>query len=60
MSEVLGNWNVYVPNAAYLTQRGGTFLFDAQGNLLYQHSDRGVLGFAENMSQPLVFLEKSL
>jgi hypothetical protein len=54
MTEVLGNWKTYVPNSAYLTQRGGTFLFDRQGNLLYEYRDRGILGFAENMSIPLV------
>ncbi len=58
MSEVLGNWQVYVPNAAYLTQRGGTFLFDDRENLLYKYCDRGVLGFAENMSLPLAFLDR--
>ena len=57
MVEVLSHWNTYVPNPAYLTQRGGTFLFDAQGKLLYQHRDRGILGFAANMSCPLSFLE---
>ncbi len=56
MTEVLGHWKTYVPDAAYLTQRGGTFLFDAQGKLLYEHRDPGVLGFAENMSNPLAFL----
>jgi AhpC/TSA antioxidant enzyme len=56
MAEVLGNWNNYVPDPTYLTQRGGTFLFDAQGELLYEHRDRGILGFAANMSQPLSFL----
>lgn len=56
MTEVLSNWQTYVPNAAYMTQRGGTFLFDRQGNLLYEHRDRGILGFAENMSRPLAFL----
>lgn len=56
MAEVLGHWKTYVPNAAYLTQRGGTFLFDGQGNLLYEHRDRGILGFAANMSDPLSFL----
>ncbi|CDN10205.1 hypothetical protein RintRC_1509 [Richelia intracellularis] len=57
MTQVLSNWNTYVPNASYLTQRGGTFLFDTQGNLIYEHRDRGILGFAENMSNPLFFLE---
>jgi AhpC/TSA antioxidant enzyme len=56
MSEVLANWQTYVPDATYLTQRGGTFLFDAQGQLLYEHRDRGILGFAANMSRPLSFL----
>jgi hypothetical protein len=56
MVEVLSNWQTYVPNAAYLTQRGGTFLFDSQGQLLYEHRDPGILGFAANMSQPLSFL----
>ncbi len=58
MTEVLSNWNTYVPDSSYLTQRGGTFLFDAQGELIYQHRDRGILGFAENMSNPLSFLDE--
>lgn len=56
MTEVLSHWRTYVPQDTYLTQRGGTFLFDAQGNLLYEHRDRGILGFAKNMSRPLDFL----
>ena len=56
MTEVLSNWSTYVPNSAYLTQRGATFLFDSQGNLLYKHSDPGILGFAENKSNPLSFV----
>jgi hypothetical protein len=56
MVEVLSNWQTYVPNSAYLTQRGGTFLFDSKGQLLYEHRDKGILGFAANMSQPLSFL----
>ncbi|MDY7049943.1 MAG: peroxiredoxin-like family protein [Microcystis panniformis WG22] len=56
MTQVLGNWSTYIPDSSYLTQRGGTFLFDNQGNLLYEHRDGGILGFAENMSYPLAFL----
>ena len=56
MTEVLSNWNTYVPNATYLTQRGGTFLFDAAG-MVYEHRDRHILGFAANMSNPLSFLD---
>lgn len=56
MAEVLGHWQTYVPDASYLTQRGATFLFDCHGELLYQHRDRNILGFAENMSYPLAFV----
>jgi AhpC/TSA antioxidant enzyme len=56
MTEVLSHWKTYVPDAAYLTQRGGTFLFDSEGNLFYEHRDRGILGFAADMSDPLSFL----
>ncbi|QKD81519.1 hypothetical protein HPC62_04360 [Thermoleptolyngbya sichuanensis A183] len=57
MGEVLRHWKTYVPDAAYLTQRGATFLFDAQGELLYEHRDRAILGFAKTMSNPLQFLQ---
>lgn len=56
MAEVLSHWKTYVPNSAYLTQRGASFLFDAEGNLLYEHRDRAILGFAADMSNPLSFL----
>lgn len=56
MGEVLGKWNTYVPDSAYLTQRGATFLFDTQGNILYEHRDPGILGFAADKSNPLSFL----
>ena len=58
MREVLSNWNTYVPDASYLTQRGGTFLFDESGELLYEHRDRNILGFAANMSNPLSFIDE--
>ena len=56
MGESLSQWRTYVSNPTHLTQRGATFLFDAQGELRYEHRDRGLLGFAANMSQPLAFL----
>lgn len=56
MTEVLSNWKTYVPQSVYLTQRGGTFLFDKAKSLLYEHRDVAILGFAENMSCPLSFL----
>ena len=56
MIEVVSNWNSYVSDETYLTHRGGTFLFNGQGNLLYEHRSQGILGFAANMSRPLSFL----
>ena len=58
MAESLSQWNTYVTDARYLTQRGATFLFDVQGELLYEHRDRGILGFSDNMSRPLSFLKE--
>lgn len=58
MVEVLKYWRTYVPDDEYITQRGGTFLFNKQGELIYEHRDKGILGFAENMSNPLTFLRK--
>lgn len=57
MVEVLTNWRTYVPDDQYITQRGGTFLFNHEGKLIYEHRDKGILGFAENMSNPLVFVK---
>ncbi|MEM9768762.1 MAG: peroxiredoxin-like family protein [Cyanobacteria bacterium P01_D01_bin.71] len=56
MTEVLSHWSTYVPDARYMTQRGGTFLFNAAGELLYEYRDSGILGFAETMNYPLSFL----
>ncbi|BAQ60809.1 hypothetical protein GM3708_1215 [Geminocystis sp. NIES-3708] len=58
MIEVLKHWRTYVPDDQYITQRGGTFLFNKGGELIYEHRDKGILGFAENMSNPLTFLTK--
>lgn len=58
MGEVLSHWKTYVPNSAYLTQRGATFLFDAEGHSLYEHRDRAILGFASDKSYPLSFLSR--
>lgn len=56
MTEVLSHWSTYVPDARYMTQRGGTLLFNQAGEVLYEYRDRGILGFAENLSYPLDFL----
>jgi hypothetical protein len=60
MVEVLGHWRTYVPRDAFITQRGGTFLLEADDTLLYSHRDRGILGFSATMNRPLAFLEPFL
>lgn len=60
MVEVLGRWRTYVPSDDYLTQRGGTFLLEADNTLAYEHRERGILGFSETMARPLQFLEPFL
>ena len=60
MAEVLAHWRTYVPRDDFLTQRGGTFLLEADDTLLYSHRDRGILGFSETMARPLSFLDPFL
>lgn len=57
MGEVLGHWRTYVPRDDFLCQRGGTFLLDGDDRLLYEHRDRGILGFSATMNRPLAFLD---
>ena len=60
MAEVLGHWRSYVPRDDFLTQRGGTYLLEADDTLLYSHRDPGILGFSATMARPLSFLEPFL
>ena len=60
MAEVLGHWRTYVPRDDFLTQRGGTYLLEADDSLLYSHRDPGILGFSATMARPLSFLDPYL
>jgi|OM-RGC.v1.007946836 hypothetical protein len=60
MGEVLGHWRTYVPTDDHISQRGGTFLIDEDGFLLYEWRDTHLLGFAADMAMPLAFLEPYL
>ena len=60
MREVLSHWRTYVPRDDFITQRGGTFLIDADDSLLYSHRDAGILGFSATMNRPLAFLDPFL
>lgn len=57
MVEVLGRWRTYVPCDDFITQRGGTYLLETDDSMLYEHRDRGILGFSSTMARPLQFLE---
>ena len=56
MVEVLSNWDGYVSNPLAIAQRGGTYVFDEAGALLYEYRHRGVLTYSETMARPLSFL----
>jgi len=56
MVEVLTKWDDYVSNLLTIPQRGGTFLFDADGTELYSYKSRGILTYSETMARPLSFL----
>ena len=60
MAEVMAHWRTYVPSDNHLTQRGGTFLLDADDTLIYSYKDRGILGFSATMARPLSFLDPYL
>ena len=60
MGEVLSNWRIYVPCDDHIAQRGGTFLLDEDGSLLYERRETHLLGFADDMAAPLAFLEPFL
>ena len=60
MGEVLSNWRTYVPCDDHIAQRGGTFLLDEEGDLLYERRETHLLGFAADMAMPLAFLEQYL
>ena len=60
MVEVLGRWRTYVPRDDFITQRGGTWLLDDDGQVLVSHLDRGILGFSATMGRPLAFLDPYL
>jgi len=58
MIEILGHWKTYVPKIKYLTQRGGTFLFNSQNKLIYSYIPTSLLGYSENMSKPMTSIYK--
>ena len=60
MIEILSNWNTYVPDSAFITQRGATILLNEKDEVLYEFISESLLGYARNMSTPLSFLDDTL
>ena len=60
MIEILSNWNTYVPDSKFITQRGATILLNEKDDVLYEFFSESLLGFASKMSEPLSFLDDSL
>ena len=60
MIEILSNWNIYVPDSSFLTQRGATILFNEKDEVLYEFISESLLGYSSNMSLPLSFLDEFL
>ena len=60
MIEILSNWNTYVPNSAFLTQRGATILLNERDEVLYEFIPESLLGYSSKMSTPLSFLDDVL
>ena len=57
MIEILSNWNIYVPDPSFLTQRGATILLNENDEVLYEFISESLLGYSSDMSTPLSFLD---
>ena len=60
MIEILSNWNTYVPDSKFLTQRGATILLNENDEVLYEYISESLLGYSCEMSSPLFFLDDVL
>ena len=57
MIEILSNWNIYVPDPTFLTQRGATILLNEKDEVIYKFISESLLGYAKKMNAPLSFLD---
>ena len=60
MIEILSNWNIYVPDPTFLTQRGATILLNEKDEVIYEFISESLLGYAKKMNEPLSFLDDIL
>ena len=57
MIEILSNWNTYVPDSSFLTQRGATILLNENDEIVYKFISDSLLGYSSEMSRPLSFID---
>ena len=60
MIEIFSNWNVYVSDSSFLTQRGATLLINEKNQVIYKFTPESLLGYSKTMSKPLSFLDDYL
>ena len=56
MKEIIQNWSDYILNEEYLPQRGASFLLNNKNQIIYKFFSNDVLGYSQNMRDPLGFL----
>ncbi len=60
MIEIIQNWNDYILDTKYLTQRVSTFILNNQNEIIYKYISKGILSYSENMNNPIKFLSQHL
>ena len=60
MLEIIQNWNDYILDTKYLTQRVSTFMINDQNEIIYKYISKGILNYSEQMNKPIDFLSRHL
>ena len=56
MLEIISNWDTYVPDTSFLTQRGATIFLNEKDEVIYKFISDSLLGYSSTMNSPLSFL----
>ena len=60
MIEIIQNWNDYILDTEFLTQRVSTFLINDQNEIIYKYISTDILNYSEKMNKPIDFLSQNL
>ena len=60
MIEIIQNWNDYILDTKYLTQRVSTFIINERNEIIYKYISKGILNYSEKMNNPIDFLSHHL